>query len=80
VADEEDAEQVVDLALVPVGAIIERGDAGDGGDLVGVGLDADAGVVADAEEVVDDLEALVAGGIVGGRDGAALGELGSGVI
>lgn len=80
VAGEEDAVQVIHLALVPVGAVVEAGDAGDGRGLIGVGLDADAGVVADGEHVVDDLEALVAGGIVGGSDGAALGELGSGVV
>ena len=30
VADEEDAEHVVDLALVPVGAVVEACDGGDG--------------------------------------------------
>ena len=79
-ADEEDAEQVVHLALVPVGAREKAGDAGNGGGLVGVGLDADAGVVPDAEEVVDDLETLVPRGVVDGRDGGDLGELGGRVI
>jgi hypothetical protein len=36
--------------------------------------------VADGQEVVDDLEALVAGGEVAGSDGADLGELGSRVV
>ena len=78
--DEEDAEEVVDLTLVPVGALEEGHDGGDGGRLVGVGLDADARVVADGEEVVDDLEALRARGVVGGCDGADLRELGGGVV
>lgn len=47
VAGEEDTEQVVDLALVPVGAVKEAGDARHWGRLVGVGLNADARVVAD---------------------------------
>lgn len=80
VVDEEDAEEVVDLALVPVGALVEGHDGGDRRGLVGVGLDTDAGVVADGEEIVDDLEALRAGGVVGGCDGADLGELGGGVV
>jgi hypothetical protein len=36
--------------------------------------------VAHAEQVVDDLEALVAGGEVDGSDVADLGELGGGVV
>lgn len=80
VAREEDAEQVVDLALVPVGAVVEGRQAGDGGGLVGVGLHADTGIVADAEEVVDDLESLVAGGEIDGGDVTDLGELSCGVI
>jgi hypothetical protein len=80
VAGEEDAEEIVDLSLVPVGSVEEADDAGDGGDLVGVGLDADPGVVADAQEVVDDLESLVTGGEVDCGDGADCGELGSSVV
>lgn len=80
VAGEEDAKKIVGFALVPVGAVKEGRDGRNGRRLVGVGLDADAGVVADRKQVVDDLEALLAGGIVGGRDGADLGELGGGVV
>lgn len=54
-ADEEDAEHVPDLTLVPVGAAEEGNDRGDGGDLVGEGLEADAGGVVGGEEVVYDL-------------------------
>lgn len=78
--DEEHTKHVVHLALIPVGAIIEGGKTGNGRGLVGVGLDTDAGVVADAEEVVDDLEALVTGGEVDGGDVADHGELGRGVV
>jgi hypothetical protein len=71
--NEEDAEKVIDLALVPIGAIVERGDAGDGSGLVGVGLDADSAVVSDREQIVDNFKALVLGGIV---DGGYVGDLG----
>lgn len=80
VADEKDTKQIVNLALVPVGAVVEPDEAGYRRCLVGVRLDADPGVVPDAEQVVDDLEALVPRGEVDGRDVAELGELGSGVV
>lgn len=80
VTDEEDTEHVVDLTLVPVGTVVEACDGGYGRSLVGVGLDADARVVADGEHVVDDLEALVAGRVVDGGDVADLCEFGGGVV
>lgn len=80
VTDEEDTEHVVNLTLVPVGAVVEGCDGGYGRGLVGVGLDADTRVVADGEHVVDDLEALVAGRVVDSGDVADLCELGGGVV
>lgn len=80
VVGEVDTKQVVNLTLIPVGTVEERSDAGNGGGLVGVGLDTDTGVVADTEEVVDDLESLVSGRVVGSGDVADLGELGRGVV
>lgn len=80
VAGEVDAVQIVDFALVPVCAVKETSDTGDSRGFVGVGLDSDARVVADREQVVHDLEALVAGGIIGGSNGADLGEFGSGIV
>jgi hypothetical protein len=80
VSNEEDTEQVVDLTLVPVGTVVETAKRRNGSGLVGVGLDADTGVVADGEHVVDDLETLVAGGVIDGCDVADLGELGGGVV
>jgi hypothetical protein len=80
VADEEDTEHVVDLTLVPVGTVVEACDGGYGRGLVGVGLDANARVVADGEHVVDDLEALVAGRVVDSGDVADLCEFGGGVV
>lgn len=80
VADKEDSKKIVGLALVPVGSVKEASDAGHGRNLVGVGLDADSGVVANAEKVVDNLESLVARGVIDGRDGADLRELGRGVV
>lgn len=80
VSGEEDTEHVVDFTLVPQGTLKEAGDTGDGGSLVRVGLDTDARVVADTEEVVNDLEALVAGGEVDTSDIGDLGELGGSVV
>lgn len=80
VAGEEDTEKIVDFALVPIGTPVESCDAGDRGRLISVGLDANAGVVADAKEVVDDLEALVPRRVVDSRDGRDLSKLGGGVV
>ena len=52
----------------PIGAGEERGHTRNGRDLVGVRLDADARVVLDGEEVVDDLEALAPGREVDAAD------------
>ena len=79
-SDEEDAEQVVYFSLVPVGAVVEPADAGDRRGFVCVGFDADASVVPDGEEVVDDFEARVAGWIVHGGDVGYAGEFGGGVV
>jgi hypothetical protein len=80
VSNEEDTEQVVDLTLVPVGTIVEPAKRRNGSGLVGVGLDADTGVVTDGEHVVDNLEALVAGRVVDSGDVADLGEFGGSVV
>lgn len=64
--NEEDSEEVIDLTLVPVRAVIETAETGNGGSLVGVGLNANAGVVAYGKEVVDDFETLIAGREVDG--------------
>lgn len=79
-AGKEDTKEIVDLTLVPVGSVVQAGDAGDGGGLIGVRLDSDAGVMADGEQVVDDFKALVSGWVIGGSDGAELRELGSSVV
>lgn len=68
VPQEEDAVHVPHLTLVPVGTPEDGSGAGHGGDLVGVGLDPEPGVVSDAKKVVDDLEALATGGVVGAGD------------
>lgn len=80
VAHEEDAEQIVDLTLVPVGTVEQRGNTGHGRGLVGVGLDSDAGIVAHTQQIVDNLEPLVSGGEIAGGNSANLGELGSSVV
>lgn len=80
VAGEEHTEHVVHLTLVPQSTLEETSHTGHGGGLVRVGLDTDAGVVTNAEQVVDDLEALVAGGEVDTSDIGDLGELGGSVV
>ena len=79
-ADKEHTKHVVDLTLVPVGAHVQAGNAGNRSDLVGVGLDADARVVPHAQQVVDDLKAHLARGEVDSGDIADLGELGIGIV
>ena len=80
VSNEEDTEKIVDLAFVPVGTVVEVAERWNGGGLVSVGLDPQARVVADGEHVVDNLEALVLGGVVDGGDVGNLGVLGGGVV
>lgn len=80
VANEEDTEQIVDFAFVPVGAVVQVAERWDGGGLVSVGLDPQARVVSDGEHVVDNLEALVLGGVVDGGDVGDLGVLGGRVV
>jgi len=76
----ENAEEIVDFALIPIRTVVEIAQAGHGCRLVCVGLDADAGVVPDAEQIVHDFEAGVASWIVDGCDVAYLSELGGCVV
>ena len=78
--DKKHTKKVKHLALIPVCAVVESAKRRDGRGFVGVGFDADAGVVADAEEIVDDFEARVPRGVVDGGDVADLGEFGGGVV
>lgn len=59
--NEEDSEEVIDFTFVPVRAVIETAKTGNGGSLIGVGLDANAGVVAYGKEVVDNFKTLITG-------------------
>ena len=73
-AVEADAEHLVALALVPVGAREDRGPGVDGERLVGdVGLDGDADVAVEVDETGEHLEAGVAAG-------DALADLGVGLL
>lgn len=67
-AGEEDAEEVVDFALVPIGTIVESAKRRYRCGLISVGLHPYAGVVSDGKKIVNDLEALVLGGIVYSSD------------
>jgi hypothetical protein len=80
VSNEEDSKEIVNLSLVPVGAIIQAGNARDRRSLIGICLDPDAGVVAYAQKVIDHFESLVPGREVHGRDVRYLCEFGGGVI
>ena len=64
VAIEQDAEQVIDFALEPVGAGIDRGRARDRRLFVGRELDADAAVQPGRQKMIDDFESLLALGII----------------
>jgi len=52
------------LSLKPVGTIVEVANRWHRGGFVRVGLDPNSGVMTDGEEVVNDLEAELAGGVV----------------
>jgi len=80
VTSKEDTVKVVHLSLVPVGTVKQSGDTGDRRSLIGVGLDADSGVVADREKVVDNFESVFARGVIGSSNCADLGELSSSVV
>lgn len=80
VSREKDTEHIVYLTLVPQCTLEQTSHTGNGGGFVGVGLDADTGVVADTEKIVDDLETLVAGREVNTSDVGDLSVLGHGVI
>src|SRR6201999_1858245 len=67
-AIEHHAKQIVDLALVPIGARIDRGSAHDRGILVSLDLDPDPPVQLRREQMVDDVEALLALRIVDPRN------------
>jgi hypothetical protein len=80
VSDEEDTKEIVHFALVPVGTIVEIAQTGNRSSLIRVCLDPQARVVTDAKHVVNDLEALVLGGVVDGCDVGDLGVFGRSVV
>lgn len=80
VTDEEDTVHVPDLTLVPVGRSEDGGGGRNGVDLIGVGFDTDTCVVLNREKVVDDLETLRAGRVVGTADVHACAELSLSVV
>ena len=79
-AYKEYSEQVIYLPLIPVRSIVEAGDARYRCRLVCVGLDPDSGIMSNAEQVVDDLKALVLCGVIDCRNVRYHSELGSGMI
>ena len=79
-AYEEDAEQVVHFSLIPIRAIVQSTDGWNGSGFICVCLDADAGVVADGEHVVDNFEAGISRRIVDRCDVSYHCELGCGMV
>ena len=65
---EENTKQIMCLPLKPVSTIVEVANRWHRGGFVRVGLNPNSGVVADREEVVNDLEAELAGGVVDTSD------------
>lgn len=80
VTDKENSEHIIDLPLVPVGSIVKICDAGNRRCLVCVGLHSNPRVVADAQEIVDNLKSLVSGGEIDSGDIGNLGKLGGSVV
>ena len=80
VANEEDPEEVVNLTLIPIRAVVKTCDAWDGRSFVCVCLDSDARVVSDAEKVIDNLEAGIPRRIIDCRNVRHHGELRSCVV
>lgn len=79
-ANEEDAKQIINFSLVPVCPVVETCDARNWRCLVGVCLDPNPGVVAHAQEVIDDFESLVSGREINRSDIGDLRELCSCVV
>lgn len=71
-AGEKDAEHVVDFTLIPQGTVVQASNTRHGAGLIGVGLNADTGVVSDAKQIVHNLETLLAGWVI---DGSNVGDL-----
>ena len=67
-SSEEDAKQIIDLPLIPVGAIIQARDARYRFCLICIRLDPNAAIMPHAQHVVHDLEAIVPCRVVHGCD------------
>ena len=79
-AVEQHAEHVVDFALVPVGGGKDRDRRGNRRRLVGRDLDPDAPIQLGRQQLIDDLEALLALGIVDAADVGEADELALGIV
>ena len=77
---EEHTKQVIDLTLEPHGTVIQASNARDGRGFIRVRLNPYSRVVAYAEQVVDNLKAVLTGGEVDSRDVGDLLVLGGGVV
>lgn len=80
VPDKKYAEEIIHLALIPICAVVQPGNAGHRRSFVGVRLDANARIVAYTEEIIDNFKALAPGGVVDGGDVSHRGELGGGMV
>ena len=73
-------EHIVHFALIPIGTVVEVADAGNGCGLIRIGLHSDTRIVADAEQIIYDLETLVLSRVINRGDVDNLREFGGGVV
>lgn len=79
-SSEEDSVHIPGFTLEPVDRVEQSSKRGNGGDLVGVGLDTNTGVKTNRQTVVDDLETVGARGVIDSANIHDLLELRVGVI
>lgn len=79
-ANKEDTKQVVHLPFIPISSIVQVTDGWDWLCLIGVCLNTKSRVVTNTQHVVNNLESLIAGWEVNGRDVGNLGVLGGSVV
>lgn len=78
--NEKDSEEVIYLPFIPHCAVIEGSDTWYGRSLVSICFDPYAAIVADREQIVDDFETVVAGGVINGRNVSDRGVFGRRVV
>lgn len=67
-SDEENAKQIICLTFIPVGTIVKTGDRRNRCSFISIRLDANARVVVDGEQVIDNLKAVTPCGVINASD------------